>query len=311
VNLGLAQYFAVFAGVNIYQSVGSYGALYGALGVQGEVVDDGNFTSNNDIFTNNSITAQVLADITAAMADCSSRPNQLLFDYIVDGGSDDQHNNYNVIYDEVALKPGVYSCDTHVVLKAHASLTLDAAGDSSAVWIFNLHHGIYFYGTVQVVNHPLYPGDGSVPAPVFWNSDGDDVYDGSVVMYNGATVCGTVLSRWTVTLIGSYSSSKWPDNTIVSDGGFLALDDVLFYEFTNTTTRAYTYPNIFPNTHSPSDAPSVAPSALPTSMPSLSLAPSAVPSVAPSTEPSHSMRPTNFPIGMLLLFVFLWIVYSF
>jgi hypothetical protein len=72
VDMGIAQYFALFGGTAVVQESGASGTLNGAVG-SGSGSLDSAFTVNGMRFTSDATTLQVAKDITAAMANCSGR----------------------------------------------------------------------------------------------------------------------------------------------------------------------------------------------------------------------------------------------
>jgi hypothetical protein len=220
VDIGIAQYFAVFGVAGVIQNDGAYGTLNGALGSGTSVTLDSAFTVSGRAFTSDATTLQVAMDLTAAMADCSDRANQIEFDtssgWLDLGG--------------MTLTPGVYHGEVtnDIALNTGTTLTLDAGNDANAVWIFNLAGGVEFGGTVFLTN---YPGSG---VPVWWNVDGGA--GKHIYISSGAAVIGTIMSTIEIAV-----------NAVTTPplGSLLTLGTIVFSGSSSATIQAKTFPNSY------------------------------------------------------------------
>ncbi len=213
--MGIAQYFAVFGGAGVtYNNVGASVTLNGALG-SGITVDLGSaFIVNGLTFTSDATTLQVAEDLTAAMADCSGRANQIEFE-TSSGWLD---------LDSRTLSPGVYHGEVPNIIALHegTTLTLDAGHDANAAWIFNLKGKVNFDGTVLLIN---YPGS---DVPVWWN------VDGVTRISSGAVVIGNIMSNEDIEISNTVPSSS-----------LLTLGSVGFSVTNSATVQAKTFPNSY------------------------------------------------------------------
>lgn len=82
------------------------------------------------------------------------------------------------------LEPAVYSTTGTMTLDANGILTLDALGDSSAVWIFQVDGDLRFGEDARVVL-----ANGAQAANVFW------VVQGTIFTDNSARIGGTLMAR--------------------------------------------------------------------------------------------------------------------
>jgi hypothetical protein len=208
VEMGIAQYFAVFGNISVVQGGGSSGKLNGAMGSGTSVTLDSAFTVHGRVFTSDATTLQVAEDLTAAMADCSGRANQI---------------ELNNTVDNLVLTPGVYHGES-MVLNRGQTLTLDAVHNVKAVWIFNLVGSVSFSGNVTLIN---YPGS---DVPVWWN------LESHMHLASEAVVIGNIMST---------SAIETPSNSTMSIGALLSLDSVTFSQGSNVTGQAWTYPNSY------------------------------------------------------------------
>jgi hypothetical protein len=144
------------------------------------------------------------------MADCSGRAKQV---ELVDNS-----------FDDLVLTPNVYYKTTSMALNDGETLTLDADGDSNAVWIFNLAGGVTFSGTVLLIN---YPGS---DVPVWWNVGGglSDV----TYISSGAVIKGQIMSTLEIKVYDTTSTSS-----------LLTLNSVTINGGTTVSSQARTYPN--------------------------------------------------------------------
>ena len=109
------------------------------------------------------------------------------------------------------LVPGLYTWGSNVVIPTVTQLTLDAKGDTNAVWIFQIS------GTLDLMDSAnMILLDGAQGANVFWavagattlhpgsHFVGNILEAGSVIaMQAGASINGKLLSQFAVTLIGN------------------------------------------------------------------------------------------------------------
>jgi hypothetical protein len=214
VDMGVAQYFSVFANMSVVQGTGASGTLNGAVASGTSLTLDSAFTIDGMTFTSDSTTLQVAKDLTAAMADCSGRDNQTLLT------SND--------LDTLVLAPGVYQCGESMALNDGGVLTLDAVHNANAVWIFNIRGGVTFAGSVTLIN---YPGS---DVPVWWNVAGGA--DKSISIGTGATVKGHVMSTVNVNVLIDSEATV---------GSLLTLGSVTFNQGSSVTSQARTYPNSY------------------------------------------------------------------
>jgi hypothetical protein len=206
--MGIAQYFSVFTNQSLVQGNEVSGTLNGAVG-SGSGSLDSAFTFNGLRFTSDATTLQVAVDLTAAMADCSGRENQI-----------ELTSN---TFDGLVLTPGVYHRNTVMFFSYQKTLTLDADGDPNAVWIFNIDGGVFLVGTVSLIN---YPGS---DVPVWWNVDGQA--DSSVYI-GGGVVIGHIMSTIKIEMFDT-----------ISTGSLLSLNSITFNDGRSVTSQARTFPN--------------------------------------------------------------------
>jgi hypothetical protein len=218
--MGIAQYFAVYGGLGFNQESETSGTLNGALGSGTSVNLDSAFTVNGQVFTSDATTLQVAKDLTAAMADCSDRANQIEFDT----------TSGWLNLGDMTLSPGVYHGEVPniIALSTGTTLTLDAGNDANAAWIFNLKGRVTFEGTVLLIN---YPGS---DVPVWWNVDGTAAK--FIVIESGAAVIGTIMSTIEIWVNAA---------TTPPLGSLLTLDTIEFNVQSSATIQAKTFPNSY------------------------------------------------------------------
>ena len=176
VNVGTAAADAVLAGTTVTNTGAT--VLNGSLGLSpgtsvtgfppGQVVPPGT------IDVNNAVAAQAQSDLTAAYVDAAGRP--------VDATTTADLGNLN-------LGPGVYAGPSKGALGLTGNLTLDAAGNNNAVFIFQTNSTLITASssTVSLVN-------GAQECNVFWQ------VGSSATLGTGSTFRGTILALTSVTV---------------------------------------------------------------------------------------------------------------
>ncbi|WP_295679109.1 Ig-like domain-containing protein, partial [uncultured Nevskia sp.] len=106
---------------------------------------------NGTIYSNEAVANQAKADLRLAFDDAHGRPTGATTPLL--GG--------------LTLTPGVYSSATTMSIADGTTLTLDALGDSSAVWVFQVGTDLTFGAGSQIVL-----ANGATATNVFWVVDG-------------------------------------------------------------------------------------------------------------------------------------------
>jgi hypothetical protein len=227
--MGYAQYFALFGygwsygsgGGISFESAAASIQVNGAVGTHlGEISTVGTLTqTGGSSFTNSITTAQVRADIIAAMRNGSDRLDEAcLVNFNLDGSY---------------LYPGVYKVGNNVYLGEGATLTLDGDSKADARWIILVPHGGLLNGKVEIVNLPGYTAGGSTPVPVWWV-----FYDyGEVEIGLNAVMVGHMLAKGSIR-VKSYGSVM---------GSLLSVVNVYIENLVGSTltVQAYKFPSDF------------------------------------------------------------------
>lgn len=128
---------------------------------------------NGTLYSNTAVATQAKADLQLAFDDAHGRPTGPATPAL--GG--------------LTLTPGVYSSTTTMAIADDATLTLDALGDSNAVWVFQVGTDLTFGARSQIVL-----ANGAVATNVFW------VVDGAITSGSGAVTGGTLMANNSINL---------------------------------------------------------------------------------------------------------------
>jgi len=185
VNLGSAATFGVLAATTV-TSTGAT-TVDGDLGVSPGTTVTGSPTVTGTLHLGDPIAAQAQLDLTVAYNDGAGRS---VAPITVAGNLGGQ-----------TLAPGLYTSATSLEISS-GDLTLDAAGDPNAVWIFQMGSTL-----VTTVGRQVVLSGGAQAANVFWQVGssatigGSSVFKGtimanqSITMNTGATLEGRALAR--------------------------------------------------------------------------------------------------------------------
>jgi hypothetical protein len=149
-----------------------------------------NLGLNGTLYQNDpaGVAARAQADLVLAIGDARGRPQR------ADSGSG--------VLDGRTLTPGVYTAAAAMSLSSDSVLTLDALGDTSAVWVFQVGSDLSFGDRAR-----LQALRGAQPKNVFWVVDGNLLIgrnaalggsffvSGSITADNGARIVGRLLAN--------------------------------------------------------------------------------------------------------------------
>ncbi|MFF3325819.1 ice-binding family protein, partial [Streptomyces sp. NPDC002889] len=189
VPLGTADSFAVLAGSAVTNTGPS--VVNGDLGVSPGSSITGftgppNGTVNGVIHQTDAVAAQAQVDLTTAYDDAAGQPEDVDITDVDLGGQ--------------SLGPGVYHADSGIQLTGQ--LTLDAAGDPNAVWVFQAESTL-----ITAPNSSVLLVDGASPCNVFWQVgssatlDTNTTFVGNILaltqiaLNDAATIQGRALAR--------------------------------------------------------------------------------------------------------------------
>jgi Ice-binding-like len=154
------------------------------------------------------VSAQVLTDFNAAYAALAPKPTDC----------DGAHTLLSTITGPVTLAPGVYC--TIAALTGTGVLTLDAGGNSNAVWIFKIGSGTPATGALTGTGFTVAMANGGQPCNVFWwvaeaatmtNSNFvGTILAGAAISSTGGTFVGRELATAAVT----FTSTGVTDNCL-------------------------------------------------------------------------------------------------
>ena len=244
VGLGTADSFAVLAGAGITNTGSS--VINGNIGSHGSSTAITGFppgTVNGTNHGGDGVTQGAKAALVTAYNDAAGRtpattvPTEL-------GGTTLTHG----VYTSAAGTFGITG-----------ALTLNAEGNSSAVFIFQMASTL----TTATASSVVLIG-GAQSCNIFWQVGSSATIDGST------TFRGNILALTSITLV----TSATVDGRLLARNGAVSLD-------TNTITRSTC----------------AAPAPIPPTRPPFTVAPSATPTVAPTATPIGTTAPTATPIG--------------
>ncbi|MCW3041503.1 MAG: hypothetical protein JWM31_3408 [Solirubrobacterales bacterium] len=254
VGLGTSAPFATLAGSTVTNTGPS--VVNGDLGLSpGTAVTGfggpGDGTINGAIHIADSVAVTAKADLDNAYKDAAGRtPAAALAADLGSSGS---------------LGPGVYKATS--ALQLTGPVTLDAGGDASAIFIFQVGTALTT-GSASSVNLI----NGAQPCNVFWQ------VGSSATLGSGSTFVGTILADQSISV----------NNGVTIQGRTLARTAAVTL-INDTITRS----DCATPTSSPSPSPS--PSSSPTPSPSPSPSPTSSPTPTPTPTPDPSSAPTPSP----------------
>jgi len=219
VDLGTAKNYVIFAEAAaeaITTTVGTY--VYGNIGVSSvataitgfDLAADSTNVFSKSVLVSGNVYAFDYADPTPydmttaagdlynAYTDAYTRPAAVGAFLNIGGGT----------VTSQTLVPGLYTWGTNVVIPTAANITLDAQGDTNAVWVFQIS------GTLDLMDSgSITLADGANGANIFWQVTGavtlhpSSHFEGNILaatniaMQDNASINGRLLSQTAVTLI--------------------------------------------------------------------------------------------------------------
>uniref|UniRef100_UPI004055EC4A ice-binding family protein n=1 Tax=Candidatus Electronema sp. TaxID=2698783 RepID=UPI004055EC4A len=202
VNLGSARSFAVLAFNTITNPTGG-GRINGDVGVSPGIAFDQGIppvTVKGAIHVNDSVAAQAQTDLTAAYNDAAGRPGAASVTADIGG---------------LTLAPGLYKAPSSLAVTGN--LTLNAQGDSNAVWIFQMASTLTVANNGQVILI-----NGAQACNVFWQVGsaatlgtnavfkGDMLASAAITLQPGARLDGRALSVGAAVTLNGNAIAKQP-----------------------------------------------------------------------------------------------------
>jgi hypothetical protein len=206
VQLGSTRSFAVLAFNTITNPAGG-GTIVGDVGISpGTAFDRGipPVIVNGAIHVYDAVAAQAMADLTTAYNDAAGRPNATSASADIGG---------------LTLAPGLYKAPSSLAVTGN--LTLDAQGDSNAVWIFQMASTLTVAnnGQVLLIN-------GAKACNVFWQVGsaatlgtnavfkGDMLASAAITLQPGARLDGRAFSTGAAVTLNGTAIAKQPPQFI-------------------------------------------------------------------------------------------------
>ncbi len=202
VNLGSARSFAVIAFNTITNPTGG-GTIAGDVGISpGIAFDRGTppVIVKGEIHVNDAVATQAMADLTIAYNDAAGRPGAASATADIGGQT---------------LAPGLYKSPSSLAVTGN--LTLDAQGDSNAVWIFQMASTLTVANNGQVILL-----NGAKACNVFWQVGsaaslglnavfkGDMLAAAAITLQPGARLDGRAFSVGAAVTLNGNAIAKQP-----------------------------------------------------------------------------------------------------
>jgi len=202
VNLGSARSFAILAFNTITNPAGG-GTIAGDVGISpGTAFDRGipPVRVNGAIHVYDAVAAQAMADLSTAYNDAAGRPNATSASADIGG---------------LTLAPGLYKAPSSLAVTGN--LTLDAQGDSNAVWIFQMASTLTVANNGQVILI-----NGAQACNVFWQVGsaatlgtnavfkGDILASAAITLQPGARLDGRAFSVGAAVTLNGNAIAKQP-----------------------------------------------------------------------------------------------------
>jgi len=200
-NLGMASTFAVFGGAAGITNAGLGTVIVGDMGTTGTSAMITGFHSSAFSYTETplnigAVTGTIYTDApqgtvaSKAIADTTIADMQTAFDNLA-AIADGVDPNSGQLGGQT-LAPGVYKAAGGAFLITGGDLTLDAAGDSSAVWVFQMASSLTVGDTVP---RSVILVNGAQSRNVFWQVGSSATING----VGGGTMVGTIISSAAIT----------------------------------------------------------------------------------------------------------------